>query len=71
MGSEDRINIRLIPRAAQDLNGLCKDTGMTKTDVVNRAVQLYAFVVRETGTSAAELALVNRETGELTKVTLF
>jgi hypothetical protein len=40
----DRITVALIPRAAEDLQQLHGSTGMTKTDLVNRAITLYKFI---------------------------
>jgi hypothetical protein len=39
-----RITVALIPKAAGDLAGTVARTGMSKTDVVNRAVSLYEFI---------------------------
>jgi len=40
----DRITVALIPQAAEDLQHLQDRTGLSKTDLVNRAVSLYEFV---------------------------
>ena len=40
----DRITVALIPQAAEDLQHLRDRTGLSKTDLVNRAVSLYEFI---------------------------
>jgi hypothetical protein len=40
----ERITVALIARAADDLKSTQERTGLSKTDVVNRALTLYAFV---------------------------
>jgi hypothetical protein len=39
-----RITVALIPKAAGDLTLLQEQTGLSKTDVVNRAISLYRFL---------------------------
>ena len=49
---KERITINLTPKAVQALDTLTKSTGDTKTDTINRALQLYGFldgVIREGG----------------------
>jgi hypothetical protein len=45
----DRITIALIPQAAGDLQHLQDRTGLSKTDIVNRAVCLYDFINTQLG----------------------
>jgi hypothetical protein len=40
----DRITVALIPQAAEHLQHLQDTTGLSKTDLVNRAVSLYDFI---------------------------
>jgi hypothetical protein len=40
----ERITVGLIPKVVNELNALQRETGMSKTDLVNRAVSLYAFI---------------------------
>jgi hypothetical protein len=40
----DRITVALIPRAAEDLQRLQDRTGLSKTDIANRAITLYEFI---------------------------
>jgi hypothetical protein len=42
----ERITVGLIPKVVKELDELQKNTGMSKTDLVNRAVSLYALVER-------------------------
>jgi hypothetical protein len=37
----ERLTVNLIPRAAEALASAATRTGLSKTDVVNRAVQMY------------------------------
>ena len=39
----DRLTIALIPKVADDLAALRKRSGLSKTDLVNRAITLYEF----------------------------
>jgi hypothetical protein len=40
----DRITVALIPKAAEDLQRLQNRTGLSKTDIANRAITLYEFI---------------------------
>jgi hypothetical protein len=59
----DRMSISLIPRTVEELEQLHEKTGMSKTDIVNRAISLYAFVTEQLD-SGQDLLVRNRETGE-------
>jgi hypothetical protein len=41
--SADRITVALIPKASEDLQRLQDRTGLSKTDIVNRAIAAYEF----------------------------
>ncbi|WP_433143209.1 hypothetical protein ACQPZ8_47900 [Actinomadura nitritigenes] len=43
----ERITVSLVPRAAEQLSALMDRTGMSKTDLVNRAITLYEYVEQE------------------------
>ena len=43
-GVSDRITIALIPKVAEELQKLQSRTGLSKTDLVNRAITLYEFI---------------------------
>ncbi|MGV4984394.1 hypothetical protein ACVB8X_03590 [Streptomyces sp. NRAIS4] len=40
----ERITIALIAKAAESLQRLQRRTGLSKTDVVNRAISVYDFI---------------------------
>lgn len=46
--SDDRITVGLIPQSRAALEVLVKETGISKADVVNRAIRLYGFHVATT-----------------------
>lgn len=43
----ERFTITLIPKAAQAVATLMRVTGLSKTDSINRAVQVYAFLAQQ------------------------
>lgn len=65
----ERITIGLTPKAWGELTQLQTTTGESKTDLVNRAVSLYAFVTEMIAQGSAVLVR-DRETGEITIVHL-
>jgi hypothetical protein len=50
-----RISAILIPRAQEALDQAARRTGLTTTDIVNRALQAYAFLEEEMTTGATVL----------------
>ena len=42
--SSERITVALIPKASADLAHLQDRTGLSKTDITNRAISLYEFI---------------------------
>jgi hypothetical protein len=44
MNGLERVTVNLVPPASKALVKVIDLTGLSKTDTVNRAVQLYAFV---------------------------
>lgn len=44
--SLERVTVNLIPRAAQSLTLAVELTGNSKTDTINRALQVYAYLLR-------------------------
>ncbi len=42
--SPERITVALIPKAAADLQHLQERSGLSKTDITNRAISLYEFI---------------------------
>ena len=61
-----RITIALIPRAAAHLRALQDATGLSKTDIVNRAISLYEFT--ETAAAAGAEILIRSPGGEMRQV---
>jgi len=59
----DRITVGLIPLAAQDLQRLQELTGLSKTDIVNRAITLYRFVEAQLR-ERRDLIVRDRRSGE-------
>jgi hypothetical protein len=59
----ERITVALVPKAAADLQYLLDKTGLSKTDLVNRALQLYKFVEESTATGR-EVIVRDKNTGE-------
>jgi hypothetical protein len=59
----ERITVALIPKAAGDLKKLLDRTGLSKTDITNRAITLYEFI--EAQISAGKAVIISDpETGE-------
>lgn len=44
----ERITVALIPKAVAELQRLQGSTGLSKTDLVNRAISLYQFIDEQT-----------------------
>jgi len=42
--ASERITVALIPKAVVDLQSLQDRTGLSKTDLTNRAISLYEFI---------------------------
>lgn len=60
----DRVTVALVPKAATDLQNTMERTGLSKTDIVNRAVSLYEYVDARL-TAGDELLIRNSETGQI------
>ena len=68
--STERITVALIPKAASDLQSLQERSGLSKTDLVNRAIALYEFIdaqLRE----GKEVLIRDTAKGETQRVHLF
>jgi hypothetical protein len=61
--SADRITVALISQAADDLQTLQERTGLSKTDIVNRAITLYEFIDAQLRTGQ-DLLIRDKATGE-------
>jgi len=59
----DRITVALIPQASDDLQRLQDRTGLSKTDITNRAIILYEFINSQLR-AGKDLIMKDRETGE-------
>lgn len=67
--SAERVTISLTSRVAKELRRLRSSTGLSKTDLVNRAVSLYALAERELD-QGRELAFYDPQSGEYRHVHL-
>lgn len=65
----ERMTVGLIPKAVSDLADLLTLTGLSKTDILNRAVSLYAFISQQLA-EGNELLVRDRESGQLERVHL-
>ena len=65
----DRITVALIPQASDDLQRLQDRTGLSKTDIANRAIILYEFIDSQLK-AGRDLIVKDQETGESQLVTL-
>lgn len=65
----ERITVALIPRAAEDLQNLQDKTGLSKTDLVNRAISLYEFIEAERS-AGRELLVRDPDTGDMKMIML-
>jgi hypothetical protein len=66
----DRITVALVRKAAEDLQLLQDRTGLSKTDLVNRAITLYEFLDSQIQ-AGRELLVRDTETGETQIVRFF
>jgi len=63
------VTVTLIPQAAEALETTAALTGLSRTDVINRALQLYAFAEFERATGTEILLRRDGETSRL-KITI-
>jgi hypothetical protein len=66
----DRITVALVQKAQADLQHLLEKTGLSKTDLVNRAISLYEFIDENT-TAGREVLIRDKTTGEDRVVVFF
>jgi hypothetical protein len=59
----DRITVALVEKAANDLQRLQARTGLSQTDIVNRALSLYEFIDGQLH-EGGEVLIRNNSTGE-------
>lgn len=62
MGENLKVTVELVPKAVAAVDEAVGLTGLSRIDVINRAVQLYAFVELEK--SAGAQILVRSASGE-------
>lgn len=65
----DRITVALIPKASEDLQRLQDRTGLSKTDIANRAITLYEFIDAQMR-AGRDILIRDNETGETQVVRL-
>jgi hypothetical protein len=61
------ITVWLIPKAVRALRRLKRRTGLSATDIINRAIQLYRWMDETEDT--CDICTINRQTGEMSLVT--
>jgi hypothetical protein len=59
----DRITVALVRKAGDDLQRLQDRTGLSKTDIVNRAISVYEFIESEVQ-AGNDLYIRDPKTGE-------
>jgi len=64
---KERVTVALITKAADDLKRTVERSGLSKTDVINRAISLYEFIERQLA-SGDDLLLRSKETGEIERI---
>jgi hypothetical protein len=65
----DRITVALVPKAGMSLQQLHERTGLSKTDLVNRAITLYDFI-EESLRDGRDVLVRDKKTGEQQTVVL-
>ncbi|GAA1034749.1 hypothetical protein GCM10009557_40350 [Virgisporangium ochraceum] len=56
-----RLTVNLTPRAAEALDRLASTTETSKTDVVNRALQIYALIEQLAAANDGQLRIVHSD----------
>lgn len=65
----ERITVGLLARVADELRSLVARTGMSKADVINRAVSLYSYIDSRTA-AGDEVLIRSAATGEVERIKL-
>lgn len=65
----ERITVALIPKAGADLQALQERTGLSKTDITNRAISLYEFFEAQIQ-NGNDVLIQDKHTGEMQRVML-
>jgi hypothetical protein len=69
-GPLERVTVNLTPRSSQALDSVVAITGDSKTDTINRAVQVYLFL-EELATSGGVVYVRPSENSELERLKVF
>lgn len=69
-GPLERITVNLVNRASQALQLVVKITGDSRTDSINRAIQVYAYVV-EIDSKGGAIYVRESENAELQRLKIF
>jgi hypothetical protein len=56
-----RVTVNLTPRSHRDLQKLARDTGLGKTDVINRSLQVYSLVETLLNKGGGALTVTNSD----------
>jgi hypothetical protein len=70
LAAAERVTVTLVPKAAGDLQQAVERTGLSKTDVVNRAVSLYEYIDARLS-RGAELLIRDPKSGQLEQIRFF
>ena len=62
-GVAERVTVGLIAKVTEDLRCLVEDTGLSKTDVINRAISVYAYINKQLS-NGQELVFRDPDTGK-------
>ena len=65
----ERITVALVPKAAGDLHEAVQRSGLSKTDIVNRAITLYQFI--EDRLTQGDEILIRDSAGQLERIRFF
>lgn len=63
----ERMSVGLIPKALDDLGELVNLTGLSRANIINRALSVYVFVARQLD-AGNDVLVRDRRTGELERV---
>jgi hypothetical protein len=66
----DRVTVALVPKAAADLQQAVERTGLSKTDIINRAVSLYEYIDARLS-DGAELLIRDGKSGQVEQIKFF
>lgn len=69
-GSLERVTVNLTARASRALQKLSQLTGDSKTDSINRAIQVYAYL-EEITSSGGAIYVRESDSGEMERLKLF